>query len=385
VIALSFDASLLQFNDNEKAHAFWKPILSPALDLPEPNKPTQNAYTSARQTRHSNATTEAMDLIGTIPGLGQFDFKGVALVLGGLILLVGPIDWFVLKKLKREPLTWLTTAGWIVLVSAGAVYAGHWIKSGDLHLRSLRMVDQADGNVVATTDLTCIYSPQTKRYDLTAPGESWWRPAAPQQAYYGSGTSTQTMLFHQTPGSNRVMEGSLLVNIWNMKFLIGETIQVAPPLVETDLKTDMQIRIGNVAALTGSVTNLSGHAMTSLAVQTRAGWYRADVDVPASVTLPVTFTYAPDDEQFKPDIDYNRYYQRQITSDTDASEMVRYAVLGGIAPARAEMIDRWLGENDNHAVLYATVSDPDATVRLNDESPKEKHWQLVRALVKLKP
>jgi hypothetical protein len=73
------------------------------------------------------------------------------------------------------------------------------------------------------------------------------------------------------------------------------------------------------------------------------------------------------------------------SGQTLEDQVMRYPMIGGIAPLRSEMIDRWIGSSEHHAVLYATVSESRPSVSLNNEKPIEKHWQLVRALVKLNP
>src|SRR3712207_8616828 len=47
-----------------------------------------------------------------------------------------------LKKLGRQPWTWVTTGGWVALINLGAIYAGHVFKSGELHYRTVELVDQ---------------------------------------------------------------------------------------------------------------------------------------------------------------------------------------------------------------------------------------------------
>src|SRR3712207_9534847 len=69
-----------------------------------------------------------------------------------------------LKKLGRQPWTWVTTAGWIGLVTVGAVFAGHLIKSGELHYRTVQLVDQVGGETVGEVSLACVYSPRSEEH-----------------------------------------------------------------------------------------------------------------------------------------------------------------------------------------------------------------------------
>src|SRR5262249_18706100 len=145
---------------------FWRPLIGDAIQFNSPNQQknyyTQNIDVSA--SRRAMAANRVMDMLGNVPGLGSFDFFYIALVMCGMMVIVGPIDWIVLKKLGRQPWTWTTTAGWIALITLGAMYIGSMFKSGDLHFRTLRLIDQADGMCIADTDAIGIYSPRTGEY-----------------------------------------------------------------------------------------------------------------------------------------------------------------------------------------------------------------------------
>src|SRR4029453_16674355 len=115
---------------------------------------TYDAVTSEIQAREATALRQVGDLLGNVPGAGRFGFGYVAGILIAMMVIVGPVDWLLLKKLGRQPWTWATTTGWIALVTLSAVYAGHLFKSGDLHFRTFQLVDQADGLALARTDLS---------------------------------------------------------------------------------------------------------------------------------------------------------------------------------------------------------------------------------------
>ena len=94
-----------------------------------------------------------------------------------MMFVVGPVDWFVLKWMGRQPWTWATTSGWILLVTVGAISIGYLLKSGELHFRTVSVVDESRWQRVAQTTLAAVYSPRTREYTLKFDPQGWWRPA----------------------------------------------------------------------------------------------------------------------------------------------------------------------------------------------------------------
>ncbi len=54
-------------------------------------------------------------------------------------------DLHPIKRLGKQPWTWVTTSGFVVLVTVGAIYVGHIFKSGDLHFRTTSIIDESHG------------------------------------------------------------------------------------------------------------------------------------------------------------------------------------------------------------------------------------------------
>ncbi len=103
-------------------------------------------------------------------------FQGVKLVPFGLvaffvflyILVIGPGDYFFLKKVvKRMELTWITFPLVVVVVSLIAYVAAYAIKGTDLKINKVDAVDldQVDGLLRGSTWFT-IFSPQNRDYDI---------------------------------------------------------------------------------------------------------------------------------------------------------------------------------------------------------------------------
>ena len=95
-------------------------------------------------------------------------FGWVAFFIFLYILLIGPGDYFFLKKvLKRMELTWITFPTIVVTVSLLAYFAAYRLKGNDLLVNKVDVidVDQAGGLVRGRT-LVSLFSPQNRDYNV---------------------------------------------------------------------------------------------------------------------------------------------------------------------------------------------------------------------------
>ena len=101
-------------------------------------------------------------------GITPAPFALVAALVIGYILLIGPGDYFFVKRLlKRMELTWITFPLIVVGVSAAAYWAAHWMKGDSLRVNQVEFVDVdlATGAARGTV-YTHFFSPRVERYNL---------------------------------------------------------------------------------------------------------------------------------------------------------------------------------------------------------------------------
>jgi hypothetical protein len=300
-----------------------------------------------------------------------------------MMCIVGPVDWFVLKWLGRQPWTWVTTTGWIGVVTFGAIYAGHLVKSGDLVFRTVTLLDESGGSRVASFDVAGIYSPQTRRYPLAVDPESWWWPAS-DSAFYGATALQFEIPCHQDYRGNRPED--LLINVWNLRLLQSQTYQSAAPLIEAKLALDGQ-------RIKGTITNRGPVAVEKLRVRTRGGVallnqtiepgqsievaQKLDARDRTLTTMPSTTTDATAQWQ---------WYQQQ--QQQGLQDRPRFPLLNGLADRRAARIDQMLADREDLAVVYAEFDGGNEDrIKLKqpegDEPAKEAHVGAVRSVVAL--
>ncbi|MBN1123483.1 MAG: hypothetical protein JXA82_00650 [Sedimentisphaerales bacterium] len=153
----------------------------------------------------------------------------VILLLTLLAILLGPVDYIVLKRKEMLPLTWVTSTGWIILFSVGAYYGVQALRGGSLQIR---MVSTTDGIQGASrcwkTEYCGIFAPRSSDYIFDDAKDlydqkQWWSGVSPSE--------TQIYSYHQQPGSRNIfcaqedganIPWSLPVNIWTIQTLMNE-------------------------------------------------------------------------------------------------------------------------------------------------------------------
>ena len=398
VLVCPFDVATLQFSDANKTWALWRVLLEGMIRrLPADGvtaDPTHYGGGVAETAqREATALRQVGDMLGSVPGAGRFGFGYVAGILIAMMVVVGPVDWLLLKKLGRQPWTWATTTGWIALVTLSAVYAGHLFKSGELHYRTFQLVDQADGVTAARTELAALYSPRTDDYEFETDPETWWQPASPGDQYFGYRRTAQDMTFAQTYRGSA--PEPTVVNVWNLRFLEGESTQPGTALVRADLRVETTTANGKPRKrLVGTITNPTDKPLNHLMVRTQAGFavpvtgpgVAGPVRVEPGQTVDVNALIEPVAPAGGNGPDWHRsrnpYYHQQIAS-IDKSRL--WDPGGDLSMRRTDKIEQWVTERADLACVYAECENPEPTITLKGRQPIEAHWKVVRALIPLGP
>ncbi len=367
VRVLAADVSMLLFDDEKRADAFWRPILTGLCDLATLRQDNTSAavYDPALNAQRRELVSLIANDLGDVPGVGTFHFSYIAWTLVGLMLVVGPVDWLILKRTGRQPWTWVTTSGWIALVTVGAIYLGHVLRSGDVHVRTLTVLDQADGQVVGRVSATCIYSPQTTDYDLRSQREGWWRPLSVMEDYWSNSRLSSQMDCRQDEHGNQPLP--LRVNVWNLRFLTDADNRPQEPWLGATL------RIAPGQRISGVVKNVSPWPIVVDQILTSAG------DAEMQLTL------APGAQQtisakLTGGVRYPLGQLRGYGPYAPKSTALTYAQQAALAWDRTGKIERLL-KDQPLALVVAHCTQPPAPVTLGGQTPLQRHTLVLRALV----
>ncbi len=177
VTVVGFDLDRPPFTDLSQKPEFWDWVLREGG--------ASRASTGNDKPRSASATiSEDEDEVAialrthtdTFDGVPVVSFGWVALLIVAYILLIGPIEYFFLKRvLGRLELTWITFPIIVLTVSLAAYYSAYSIKGRELKVNKIDVVDvdPTSGRVYGTTWFT-LFSPRIDTYTIgVTPGDGW--------------------------------------------------------------------------------------------------------------------------------------------------------------------------------------------------------------------
>jgi len=143
---------------------------------------------SMRTLGSGGSVAEGFSMAQMIDGLADVEGSyfalliAVAIVLGGLALMLGPGDWFILKRLRGRGRSWMTALGWIALASMLVYALPGLVSDRTASVQRVVMVhiDPDDQSVAHFVGVTAASSLKRFSIDVGAiPGSgSWWRGVA---------------------------------------------------------------------------------------------------------------------------------------------------------------------------------------------------------------
>jgi len=145
------------------------------------NTPTPGSSMAHTGGLSEDAKLLAMNHLADVPIVGASVFLAMGAVLLGLVLLLGPVDALVLRRLHRRQHSWATALLWISVVSIVAYLVPSVLRGGPTRLNRLSVVDllePADGAgrpLAWRTAYTAVYAAGATRGRLHAPDAGqWW-------------------------------------------------------------------------------------------------------------------------------------------------------------------------------------------------------------------
>ena len=271
VTVLGLDTGLSPFADWPGARDLWVKVLD--LKGRPANTPGAIPNGAFYQGGAHDIATVLQQSLERFPGVKLVPFGVVAAFVFLYILMIGPGDYFFLKKvLKRMELTWVTFPLIVVGVSTAAYLAAYAIKGSDLRVNKVDAVD-IDQSGPGEPSLRghswiSLFSPHNRDYGVAFDPKAVDADAAPTPAkgadrtalvsWFGSpepilrggnGAGLAGSPYRQVPdGEAEALEG-VRVAIWSTKGFGARWSGTAAPAVDADLTPVGTDR------LTGTVVN----------------------------------------------------------------------------------------------------------------------------------
>jgi hypothetical protein len=149
------------------------------------------------------------------------------LLLGGYLVVIGPLDHYWLKKINKQMLTWITFPCYVVIFSGLIYLIGFHLRAGDLELNELNIVDVLPDNdqhaVFRGQTYLSIYSPVNAQYPL-AGKQTFATLRGEYGGNYGAATerSRATVLQHSAG-----FESEAYVPVWTSQLFVSDWIEPA--------------------------------------------------------------------------------------------------------------------------------------------------------------
>lgn len=251
VVLVGFDLDLEPFTAWDGQTAFWNRLL--LMLAPPPRQQPQQSQPSltfgpgdSTQSELGGRLETNLDNFGEVPVIS---FGWVALFIVVYILIVGPIDYFFLKKVVgRLELTWITFPVLVLLISALSYYAATAIKGDQLRINKIDVLDvDVHGRQVYGQSWFTVFSPRIHDYTLgLEPAREW---AGPSSVERGSVVLSwlsrpQTELHPRTGRRAYQVEldarglSDVPIRVWSTKAFAGSWRAPLPsqPLIESTLR-----------------------------------------------------------------------------------------------------------------------------------------------------
>lgn len=275
VTLVLFDTDAPLFAQWIGRHDFWNAVLGlPAEDEFNAEQMNQLRSRSFNQYGENQELAVALNsILDHFPDVTLVPFGLVALLILGYIILIGPVDYFFLKKVVgRLEWTWVTFPTIVVVVSLGAYYAAHKLKGDELRINRVEFVDvDAATGTLRGSCYSALFSPRIAEYTLAmTPGlaaDGTWADlgmskqqstrladwlAEPSNDFRGMGRQSGIGLVgrgrygYQSPNADAVL--NVPVKIWSVKRFAHRWLAKAGPTLEHDLRA-------HDGLLEGKITN----------------------------------------------------------------------------------------------------------------------------------
>jgi hypothetical protein len=189
-----------------------------------------------------------------LPSLALPPIGGLIALLGAYILLIGPINYLVLRRLDRREWAWVTMPVLILAFAAGAYGFGSLLRGSDLIVNEVAIVRGSPGATDGTAQVYLgVFSPSRGTYQLRVPGGALL--SSPISDFMNGDVAVQTLdVLQGDPAQVR----DLGVGFGSLRTVRAESAVVVP-LVQADLRLED-------GRLKGTVTNASNETLLKPAV-----------------------------------------------------------------------------------------------------------------------
>lgn len=164
VFFLALDPKLAPLRGWNGSQTLWRAVAERVSTTPAWGQSIQNGYA-------------ASTAVSSLPSLSLPSVWQLILFLLVYIVLIGPINYLVLKKRRQLERAWLTIPLIIIIFSGVAYVTGFQLRGNDVLINQISVAySEAGSDQARVQSLLGLYSPRRASYDLVLPADTLARP-----------------------------------------------------------------------------------------------------------------------------------------------------------------------------------------------------------------
>jgi hypothetical protein len=176
--------------------------------------------------------TQLISAVSQLPALALPPIGGLLLLLGAYILLIGPVNYLVLRRLDRREWAWVTMPILIVVFAVGAYGFGAALRGSNVIVNEVAIVRGAPGATDGAAQVYLgVFSPSRETYQLEVPGGALLSSPISGEFFGGEATAGGLDILQGNPSRIR----DLAVGVASLRAIRAET-PATVPLVEAQLQ-----------------------------------------------------------------------------------------------------------------------------------------------------
>ena len=239
VTVVGFDPATPWIADTTAAEALWRRLLPP------------------RSTVGQIVTddTQLISAVSQLPALALPPIGGLLALLGAYILLIGPINYLVLRRLDRREWAWITMPILIVVFAVGAYGFGAALRGSNVIVNEVAIVRGAPGATDGAGQVYLgVFSPSRETYQLEVPGGALLSSPISGEFFGGDATAGGLDILQGNPSRVR----DLAVGVASLRAIRAET-PATVPLIQSQLRLED-------GSLKGTIQNASDEKLEKPAI-----------------------------------------------------------------------------------------------------------------------
>lgn len=250
---IALDASGSPFDAWNGAISFWEKLLAPGAAYPT----SAPLDISARQQFASGIVYP----LSNLPMLDLPSIKGLALLLAIYIFLVGPINYWVLRRKNRLHLAWVTIPAITLVFSAASFGLGYALHGTDIFINKIAVIQLEPSGRARVDSYIGLFSPAQQAYEVKIYSSGLLSPLSP---YYDPWMSSppsglsESRRITLVQGDPAIVRG-LSVEQWSMQSFMSEGAPMEFGVVQADLRLEDD-------HLKGVIANNSSYNLTDAMV-----------------------------------------------------------------------------------------------------------------------